>query len=679
MAEEAGRAAAHRLAPWPEQRAGCHEGQQASYGAADMAEGGERRKPQQDRMSAILGGIGVVALILGLAQVADMGGHRSVAVGQGSNYMPALKAVASRHAQLRTFVSLAGNKMQANMLQEVNSTASDVDANETDAVPAAEGDSVTAEGDAVTGMSPGVSECCACAVDVPDFAEAAGNDTADGSDTENEAGVEANATVSAAVDSPAAENVTAPAAPEAAEAPAEEPAAAAKTLDGGQMLQRRKLLQDVNTSVVEAPAAGANATAAPGTPADVSVSASGCCPCSDGPAEHITVVEEDWSSSAMPKDAWDSALSIFKYMGKGMWRDGYQTVHDQDGERMVPKPEEPEHKLPTIGPRDIMVPSLEFEGTEHNGGWAVTPDFFGDGQPHAPKNQDETEHEINKYIGGDRMVDQRITHMKDPANGRGHQLPGVTVDWSKIPHPADASKEGMPTKKAPHIVHRNDGSIEFETDPAGSSVPYRGDVRQMVFKPCKKHPLHGCELDPPMPNPTAAPAPVEPMVVTDTAEEATVAPKYIVDEEDRRFVKSMFDDAVDLDENNGPITHNMVDRLEVKYSNFLNVKPYNRWYLNVFDYMKEEYEMTPAAKAEIQRILRKYKYDGQSMSDYIDPTKTDTAGAAMSAQEGATDKVEEHSATPGVDISYSSSNSAVSSKQVLCKPLDFCCFFGLTS
>ena len=58
-------------------------------------------------------------------------------------------------------------------------------------------------------------------------------------------------------------------------------------------------------------------------------------------------------------------------------------------------------------------------------------------------------------------------------------------------------------------------------------------------------------------------------MVTDEAEEGQQAPEYIVDEEDRRFVKSMFDDAAGLEEAEGPITEEMVKGLELKYEAFL--------------------------------------------------------------------------------------------------------------
>jgi len=515
MAEE-GRLAAHRLEPWPEEQVRGHN----SYGAADNAERVERqRKPPQDRVSAILGGIAVVALVLGLAQVVDMGGRRSVAEGQVGNNMLQLKAVARRHTRMH-------------MLQGVEGANGTADANTT-AVSAAERSSVV-------GDTPGISECCECPVAAMPAAgnetaddgqagaeERAGNQTAGDSQPEGGAAEISTLSMSAAesfenATAPAAEEVDNATAPsvvgaEAAEEHEAEPAAD-KSLAEGQILQRRKLLrrlqQDLNASAfgvqqilpvevsaVDASETAADETAAPET--SLAAQVSSCCLCSDGPAERIAVVDEDWGSSAMPRNAWDSVFSVFKYVGKDIWgRDGYKTVHDLDGERLVPSPEESEHILPTIGPRDIVVPSLEFEGTQHNGGWAVTSDFFGDGRPHQATGVDETEHELNSLVGGDKMIDQRITHMKDPANWRGHQLPGVTVDWSKIPHPADAAKEGPPTTKVPHIVHHSDGTIEMETEPAGSSIPYRSGVRQMVFKPCKKHPIHGCELEPPMPIPT---------------------------------------------------------------------------------------------------------------------------------------------------------------------------------
>lgn len=85
----------------------------------------------------------------------------------------------------------------------------------------------------------------------------------------------------------------------------------------------------------------------------------------------------------------------------------------------------------------------------------------------------------------------------------------------------------------------------------------------MIFKPCKKHRRHGCELDPPMPIPGAMPASLSPLVVTDPA--ASPPPELFVDPEGRRFIKSLFDDAADQNEEPGPITAEMVQSLEREY------------------------------------------------------------------------------------------------------------------
>jgi len=351
-------------------------------------------------------------------------------------------------------------------------------------------------------------------------------------------------------------------------------------------------------------------------------------------------------------------------------------VHDEDGERVVPKPEMPEHKAPWIGPHDIMVPSLEYVGEDHIRGWNVGPEIFGDGLPHDEDKEDKS------YIF-DKDVDQRITYMGDPMNVNGEQLPGVMVPWDRIPHPVEAARSGPPTPRPTHFVMHNDGTISMETVPADSSVPYRSGLRSVVFKPCKKHPLHGCELDPPMPQPSAAPAPLptigfgersllEGESTTGTA--AAHAPEYIVDQEGRRFVKRLFDEAADLDEKPGPITAKEVRELESKYAAYLDVKPYNQLYLNVFDYIEQEYEVTSGADLELKRILRDHHYHGKSMNDYIDPSE-DTAGEAMAAEGNGVVAVDE----PMVDIAYGGgTQEAMSQERVMCKPMDFACFFGVS-
>lgn len=374
-------------------------------------------------------------------------------------------------------------------------------------------------------------------------------------------------------------------------------------------------------------------------------------------------------------------MSLLKSIGEGMWGEtGYRTAYKEDGERLVPAPEVPEHRMPTVGPRDIMVPTLEYVGEQHIGGWVVTADVFGDGMPHQATDETPTETEINS-VTKDNMVDQRITYIGDAANVLGEQMPGVTVDWSKIHDPAVASKEGKPTTRPSHIVHHSDGTVTQETEPdpntgEETSMAYRSNVRQIIFKPCKKHPIHGCEMDPPMPIPTSPPAPLEPMVVTDVA--ARPAPQFTVDEEGRRFARSMFDDAADYDAEPGPITHDMVEDLENKYKRQLSTKPYARLYLNVLDYMLEEYEVTPAAKRELQSYLKHHEWHGQSMNTYVHPDEN-TAEEAMEANEAEAGK--EVYFDVARDISYfggSGANAVTKKKDVMCKPMDFACFFGFS-
>lgn len=136
-------------------------------------------------------------------------------------------------------------------------------------------------------------------------------------------------------------------------------------------------------------------------------------------------------------------------------------------------------------------------------------------------------------------------------------------EWCSCGSDHAACGAGLPSKKPPHIVHHADGTIQYEMDPPDSSVPYRGSVREMIFKPCKKHPIHGCELDPPMPVPGQVPSSLSPLVVVDTAIKAQ--PELFVDPEGRRFIKSLFDEAADQDDEPGPITAEMVQKLERKY------------------------------------------------------------------------------------------------------------------
>ena len=68
---------------------------------------------------------------------------------------------------------------------------------------------------------------------------------------------------------------------------------------------------------------------------------------------------------------------------------------------------------------------------------------------------------------------------------------------------------------------------------------------------------------------------------------ASQVPKFIVNQEGRRFEKSLFDEAAKLDSKPGPIDAEDVRALETKYAAQLDQTPWNQLYLNVFDYIDE--------------------------------------------------------------------------------------------
>ena len=70
-----------------------------------------------------------------------------------------------------------------------------------------------------------------------------------------------------------------------------------------------------------------------------------------------------------------------------------------------------------------------------------------------------------------------------------------------------------------------------------------------------------------MPIPGAVPVSLNPLVVTDST--ASPPPELFVDPEGRRFIKSLFDEAADENEEPGPITAEMVQSLEREYNDQL--------------------------------------------------------------------------------------------------------------
>lgn len=92
--------------------------------------------------------------------------------------------------------------------------------------------------------------------------------------------------------------------------------------------------------------------------------------------------------------------------------------------------------------------------------------------------------------------------------------------------------------------------------------------------------------------------------------------------------------------------------------------------------MKDEYDLTSAATKSIERILNTHSYNDAPMEQYADPSD-DTAGAGGSSEgvDGGWGRAE----TSSIDIAYGGgAQRATKEKQVLCRPLDFSCFFGFS-
>ena len=555
-------------------RGGPVDGPRLDYGAVRPGDSGKRSARRSDRLGATLGTIAVVALFLGLAQVSDVGRRRvqaAGAMGPRTQALNALPAGVRRAASAQSDGLVAGRRLRQLRIARAGLAGLSERARFESALAAG-------EPAGAVDLSPD-SKCCAC----PAPEATSGGDAG------------------AAGLAPAETTTTA-----AGHAPAAGPEAA-RTVPGG--LQQRKLLQEGAADAANASTTGdsagadANITGTNGAQAlTVAGEERACCPCAganvQGANAREVPVTEDWSKDALPRTWWDSAFGVLKFVGKGVWVDdidnGYNDVRVTDGERVVPKPEFPEHKDPWIGPRDIMVPSPEYEGEDHIGGWNLGThnnsgwNIVGGVLPHDKAME-------NLLV--DKSVDQRITYMDDP-HGDG-QLPGVIVRWDRIPHPAEAARMGPPTERPRHFVLHNDGSITQETVPDGTSVPYRSPgLRNTVFRPCKEHPKHGCELDAPMPQLSVPPAggALPPIAFSENSfledesakhAAASQVPKFIVNQEGRRFEKSLFDEAATLDSKPGPIDAEDVRALETKYAAHLDQTPWNQLYLNVFDYIDE--------------------------------------------------------------------------------------------
>ena len=384
---------------------GGREGPHLIYGAAGASD--IQVHKTKDRLGVILGGFAVLVLVLGLAQVVTSGEHSSV---DGKD----IRALADRHARLQQRSSLinmfadAGGGCCACVEAAAPSGVSEATSN-----VSATTDQDAASNNTRADVGVGVNKNTHC-----EDAQCDG---------------EHNGTVSDSVGAPAEATKALMAAGlqlhygiqslhKAVTASVVAPAQSTKEhtaagLSGIQSLHKRKLLQTENSSAA-------------------------CCPCDVAASE---VKDDDMASNAMKRTAWDDVMKPLRYIGSFMWaEDGYQDAYGEDGLRLTPKPADPEHVLPTIGPRDLMVPSLEYEGEDHDGGWVVGPDVFGDGKPHPPEKYEENDiQKVESEYAGDNLVDQRITSINDAGNTRGRQLPGVTVKWSSLKHAVDAAKEGV--------------------------------------------------------------------------------------------------------------------------------------------------------------------------------------------------------------------------------------------
>jgi hypothetical protein len=391
-----------------ETEGGGREGPHLIYGAAGASD--IQVHKTKDRLGVVLGGFAVLVLVLGLAQVATSGEHSSV---DGKD----IRALADRHARLQQRSSLinmfadAGGGCCACVEAAAPSGVSEATSN----VSATTNQDAT-ENNTRVGVGLGVKKNTHC-----EGAQCEGGHNGTVHDSLG-APAEATKALTAAglqlhygiqsLHKAVTASVVAP-----AQSTKERTAAGLGLHSGIQSLHKRKLLQTENSSAA-------------------------CCPCDVVVSE---VKDDDMASNAMKRTAWDDVMKPLKYIGSVMWaEDGYQDAYGEDGLRLTPKPVDPEHVLPTIGPRDLMVPSLEYEGEDHDGGWVVGPNVFGDGKPHPPEKYEENDiQKVESEYASDNLVDQRITSINDAGNTRGRQLPGVTVKWSALKHAVDAAKEGV--------------------------------------------------------------------------------------------------------------------------------------------------------------------------------------------------------------------------------------------
>lgn len=405
-----------------ETEGGGREGPHLIYGAAGASD--IQVHKTKDRLGVLLGGFAVLVLVVGLAQVVTSGEHRSV---DGKD----IRALADRHARLQQRSSLI------NMFADAGG-----------------GCCACVEAAAPSGVSEATSN-----VSATTDQDAAGNQTreqkrvrvkhthfCEGTQCESAN----NETVRASVAAPAEATETVH---DSVGAPAE--ATKALTAAGLQLHYGIQSLHKAVTASVVAPAQSTKERTAAGLGLHSGIqsphkrkllqtenSSAACCPCDVAASE---VKDDDMASNAMKRTAWDDVMKPLRYIGSVMWaEDGYQDAYGEDGLRLTPKPADPEHVLPTIGPRDLMVPSLEYEGEDHDGGWVVGPNVFGDGKPHPPEKYEENDiQKVESEYASDNLVDQRITSINDAGNTRGRQLPGVTVKWSALKHAVDAAKEGV--------------------------------------------------------------------------------------------------------------------------------------------------------------------------------------------------------------------------------------------
>lgn len=205
---------------------------------------------------------------------------------------------------------------------------------------------------------------------------------------------------------------------------------------------------------------------------------------------------------------------------------------------------------------------------------------------------------------GDVAVPQFVTQQRDGHANQGSQFGGVMVEWRGMAGRSFKPEGGRTaTKSPPRVEHRGDGRIQQYSQPRGYILPYRAATRTITMRPCKAHPVAGCEAEPEFP-PDRPPPPAGPPIKF--SDSKVSQPQAIfTGPSGVSYDQRLYDAAQALCKSKAALRARDVEMM-IDESNLTDKGDFKAYYVNVFRRVKNRCNLSPAASDLVQGVINEH-------------------------------------------------------------------------